>query len=354
MKLPFVMVYFACLRAMERQRLVDSYHEVKNAFLNTGISWRTYGLIACFALSSWITVNGIWSELPVIVLSAPEKWQIASYTVVIIQLGFAGPLLFSLANRLCPRIFNEKFTIYLLFIIGILSCLFLALWYKETTMIDGKAHSVVLMVLVFFLALVDCTSSVVFLTFMSFYDPRYITALYIGESLCGLLPGVAAIIQGSPTCNHFNHTGQNSTSLHDGVLFSGSVYFIILLLMMLTSCVAFICLNTLPFAKKEQSSEVMVVSALQEEDTEELIEEAHLGFCCDSSCLSSSQLLVFFFIQAIVSGFSFGILPSLSPYSFEPYGGPSYHLGKILSWRCFLNQISSIYFTIFVEYYWRE
>ena len=334
------MAYSCFTRMMER--LAGSYREAKNALVNTNLSWRTYSLIACFALSSWITVNGVWSELPVIVIYAPEKWQIASYTVVVIQLGFAGPLLFSLANRLCPRIFTEKLTIYLLFLIGILSCLFLAIWFKETTKINGKPHSVALMVLVFTLALVDCTSSVVFLTFMAMYDPRYITALYIGESFSGLLPGLAAIIQGSPAvvCNSTkNHTGthENSTAQPSdgGLLFSANTYFIILLVMMLFSCFAFLALNFLPFAVKEQcGAEVIPVTDAfvqhcngpterKELISKELVPEVNYL----SSCLSSRRLVVLFFVQAVVSSFTFGILPSLSPYAFEPYGIASYHLG---------------------------
>lgn len=334
------MSYSLFTRVMER--LVDSYREAKTALVNTDISWRTYSLIACFALSSWITVNGIWSELPVIVLYAPEKWQIASYTVVIIQLGFAGPLLFSLANQLCPRIFTEKLTIYLLFLIGILSCLFLAIWFKKTTKVDGKPHSVALMVLVFTLALVDCTSSVVFLTFMAMYDPRYITALYIGESFCGLLPGLAAIIQGSPVvvCNSTNHTGANENSTSQpsdaGLLFSASTYFIILLAMMLFSGFAFLALNFLPFAVNEQCVEVITNHVAQQcngqTDRKELInDEREPEVKFGSPCLSSRRLVILFFTQAVVSSFTFGILPSLSPYAFESYGMASYHLGMDFS-----------------------
>ena len=321
------------------ERLVESCRNAKNALVNTDISWRTYGLIACFALSSWITVNGIWSELPVIVLYVPEKWEIASYTVVIIQMGFAGPLLFSLANRLRPRIFTEKLTIYLMFFIGILSCLFLSMWYKTTTNIGGKPHSVALMVLVFTLALVDCTSSVVFLTFMAFYDTRYLTALYIGESFCGLLPGLAAIIQGSPSpiCNNSSNAsfGNSTSGQYDdsGLLFSASTYFIILLVMMLFSGFAFLALNYVPFAVKEQLTETVTNVAAQHcndatDRTELISQELDTEIKCQSSCLSNRGLSTLFFLQAIVSGFSFGILPSLSPYAFAPYGMPSYHLGN--------------------------
>ena len=337
------MSYFSCTLVSMMNRLVESYREAKNALVNTDISWRTYSLIACFALSSWITVNGIWSEMPVIVLYAPEKWQIASYTVVIIQLGLAGPLLYSLANHLCPRFFTDKLTIYLLFVIGILSCLFLSIWFKETTTIDGKPHSVALMLLVFTLSLVDCTSSVVFLTFMVMYDPRYLTALYIGESFCGLLPGLAAIIQGSPRyacCNDTNGTGMRnsstSTSADTGLLFSATTYFLILLAMMIFSGFAFLALNSLPFAVKEQNNAEVVANTVVQQndgiDTTELIsEEVEPEVRFGGSCLSSGALAILFVIQAVVCSLTFGILPSLSPYAFEPYGMPSYHLGMIFA-----------------------
>ena len=85
--------------------------------------------------------------------------------------------------------------------------------------------------------------------------------MYIDESFCGLLPGLAAIIQDSPevVCsNSTNHNGthRNSnaqTSSDDSLLYSGMTYYIILLVIMLLSDIAFLALNALPFAVREQS-----------------------------------------------------------------------------------------------------
>ena len=326
---------------MERLRL--KWREGRSALKNINISWWTYGLISCFSLSSWITVNGIWSELPVLVLFAPEKWRLASYIVVIIQLGNIGPLLFSLANRLRPHFFTEKLTIYVLILIGILSCILLSLFWKRTSTINGAQHSTALMVLVFTMALVDCTSSVVFLTFMVLYDPRYITALYIGESLSGVVPGLVAIIQGSPKtpCNTTNHTSSNSAD--NGLLFGADIYFIILFIMMLICGVAFLGLNCLPFARDEQKSVqfASIYSSVSDDDddsgTNIVIEDHNEPITIkdsDRMLYSSSDIsrkhIVLFCIQAIVCGFSFGIIPTLSPYAFEPYGNTVYHIGKVL------------------------
>ena len=53
--------------------------------------------------------------------------------------------------------------------IGTLASLLLALFWHETTVVGGTEHSTALFVLVFFLATVDCTSSVLFMPFMAVF-----------------------------------------------------------------------------------------------------------------------------------------------------------------------------------------
>ena len=332
-------------RKMERLRL--KWREGRSALKNINISWWTYGLISCFALSSWITVNGIWSELPVLVLYAPEKWRLASYIVVIIQLGNIGPLLFSLANRLRPHFFTEKLTIYVLILIGILSCILLSLFWKRTSTINGAQHSTALLVLVFTLALVDCTSTIVFLSFMSLYDQRYLTALYIGEALCGLIPGLTSIVQGSvqkASCNttsdHHHSMNSTSGSSHDHLLFGPDTYFAVLLTMMIVSGSAFLGLNFIPFAKREQRNELFkdTTTNLLSEDLPDFTNSDRLFIdntpspevLPRSPRISGKRHIALFCMQAIVCSFSFGIIPTLSPYAFEPYGNVVYHLGMVI------------------------
>ena len=58
-------------------------------------------------------------------------------------------------------------------------------------------HSTSLFVLVFFLSLVDCTSSVLFLPFMAIFRDIYLNSYLIGEGLSGFIPSVVAIAQGN-------------------------------------------------------------------------------------------------------------------------------------------------------------
>lgn len=61
-------------------------------------------LIILFGVSSWVAVNGLWVELPVLVDTLPESWQLASYIVITTQLANLGPLLFSA----CRRVWSQK------------------------------------------------------------------------------------------------------------------------------------------------------------------------------------------------------------------------------------------------------
>ena len=49
-----------------------------------------------FGISSWIEINGLWVETPILVQRLPEAWKLASYIVVITQLANIGPITYSI------------------------------------------------------------------------------------------------------------------------------------------------------------------------------------------------------------------------------------------------------------------
>ena len=53
-------------------------------------------LAALFGISSWVEVNGVWVQTPILVQKLPEQWKIASYIVVITQLANIGPIVYSI------------------------------------------------------------------------------------------------------------------------------------------------------------------------------------------------------------------------------------------------------------------
>ena len=137
-----------------------------------------------------------------------------------LQVANVGPIVYTIANRVAPNKVKEWPVVYLIIVVGAAACLLLAFFWDHTSHVLGKERSSSLIALSSLLALVDTTSSVVFLPYMAIFKVHYMTAFYIGEGLSGLIPGIVGLIQGvgsSPDCKnvsvviHNSTTGQNFT-----------------------------------------------------------------------------------------------------------------------------------------------
>ncbi|XP_031228108.1 solute carrier family 52, riboflavin transporter, member 3 isoform X2 [Mastomys coucha] len=177
------------------------------------MAFLTHLLVCVFGMGSWVAINGLWVELPLLVTELPEAWYLPSYLTVVIQLANIGPLLVTLMHRFQPGSLSEVPVIFLILCIGTAACILLAFLWNKTSWIQGGQHSVAFIVLTFFLALVDCTSSVTFLPFMSQLPTYYLTTFFIGEGLSGLLPALVALVQGSGITTCVNATETPGTTL---------------------------------------------------------------------------------------------------------------------------------------------
>ena len=234
------------------------------------VSFITYGLFCVFGLGSWVAINGVWAELPVLALALPECYGLAAILSVIIQLANVGPLVLTIAKLIWRKLGWNQLHLEIvsvggLVMIGLTSTIFLSLFWFRVDTIAGQQHSVALIALVFFLSLVDCSSSVVFVPFMKHYPVVYLSALYIGEGLSGVLPSVIALIQGS--VNNSLHCRTNFDREPElGVRFHSGVYFI-LLAVMITACgVGFLSILLLPQPRKEKKK-AAIHALLIEEDS---------------------------------------------------------------------------------------
>ena len=154
-------------------------------------------LSICFGIGAWISINGVWVELPLLVEALPEGWALPSFMSIVIQIANIGPITYTVVRSLWPSVPLEKPAIYLLMVIGTLSSLLIAFFWDATSVIGGVNHSTGLLVLLFCLSLVDCSSSVLFMPFMARFRQVYLTSYLIGEGLSGLLPSLFALIQGN-------------------------------------------------------------------------------------------------------------------------------------------------------------
>ncbi|KAM6929142.1 solute carrier family 52, riboflavin transporter, member 3-A [Lycodopsis pacificus] len=313
-------------------------------------------VLACaFGLGSWVAVNGLWVELPLIVNTLPEGWELPSYLTVIIQLANLGPLLVTLMHKLCPGRLKERVVIYCILSIGVLSCVLLAFFWDKTTIVAGASRSTAFFIITFFLSLVDCTSSVTFLPFMMQLPAKYITTYFIGEGLSGFIPGVVALAQsvGIAKCVNSSQTAGNHTngslwSSHTEYLppnFSTEVFFVLLAVMMCISLAAFAALNRLPRTFELSTENLVrdtvasVCSGLENPGAEtdgEGVKHQGEGEA-PSKPLSagpkhSVYQMTFIYIMVVwVNCATNGLLPSVQTYSCMSYGSLAYHLSAALA-----------------------
>lgn len=307
----------------------------------------TYVLVVLFGIGAWIAINGLWVELPVMVQEIPESWSLPSYLTVIIQLGNVGPLAFTILNLFHPRKINEVSVTYVLIIIGISSCSLLALFWKETAYIAGAERSVALLILSFFLATVDCTSSVAFVPYMARFRFVYLSPYFVGEGLSGLLPSLVALAQGvgegashekcaAPlTINSSNATNSTSQSWGPGPRFSTDVFFWFLTGMMVLCGLAFLGLNTLPVIKKQKVQTPSMTSSasdMYELQNIDNVEGRPKQYIDNPVIEQSTRTNVFLLIVlAVINGLSNGIIPAIQSYACIPYSYYIYLLTLTLS-----------------------
>lgn len=321
----------------------------------------THVLACLFGIGSWVAINGMWVELPLIVNDIPEGWYLPSYLTIIIQMANIGPLFITLMHRFRPGVLDERPVIYAIVTVGVVATLLLAfLWKFRVTFADGE-HSAALLSLSFLLSVVDCTSSVTFLPFMMRLQPQYLTTYFIGEGLSGLVPALVALIQGVGVVHCKNASANANVSMgnlsFDGELevhyqpanFSAQGFFLFLSVMMMVCLGAFLLLNLHPAVAREHKSKgyiddskrVEKIDISQSPNSETPEQRPMLDFPEGSvikrrssfgkGTYSRIELVFIFVVLAWVNALTNAVLPSVQSYSCLPYGNQAYHLAATLS-----------------------
>uniref|UniRef100_A0A8C7WZN1 Riboflavin transporter n=1 Tax=Oryzias sinensis TaxID=183150 RepID=A0A8C7WZN1_9TELE len=304
------------------------------------MSLLTHVLACLFGMGSWVAINGMWVELPLVVEKAPEMWLLPSYLTVLIQMANIGPFFVTLMHRFRPGVLDERPVIYFIVVLGIVSTFLLAFFWEHTVVIAGSPRSVPLLILSFLLSVVDCTSSVTFLPFMMTLRPQYLTTYFAGEGLSGLVPALVALVQGvgvvdceNATLHGDTSTG-NSSSAGSGELiakyqpakFSVQVFFVLLSIMMVVSLVAFILLNHHPAVARDRKREQYFF-----EDQENKKREQSLSLHAQTP----EQKPMLGPLEGARgeprSSFGKGTYSNLETFSCLPYGNKAYHLAATMA-----------------------
>ncbi len=251
-----------------------------------------YISVILFGLSSWIGVNGIFSQLPIFAAVLPEKWAVASKMALALQLANIFPVLFLLIISAMPRKYKYNFdtiSIYGICILGIVGSVLLGLFWDKTEFIGGEQTSFWMLVFVFLTGSVDCTTSVIYFPFISNYNYLYTSALTVGEGLTGGIVGIVGFIQ-QPGSEHPR--------------FSVLVFCIILAAVIVLSALAFTFLRFSWIGK----------SQLRDTNAER---EIIAMLVTPRWKLSYTYRLIL--AQMLISFFENGILVSIGPYLFQNY-----------------------------------
>jgi len=338
------------------------------------VSGPVYIAVMLFAMSTWIAIGGIWVEMPLLVNTLPESWNLPSYLVIIIQCANLGPATYAIWDKMRrrkpnnerqqqqqqqhARIDTEVVVSLIILFTTILSMLLLSLFWDRTAMIASENRSVALLILVFLASLSCCTSSVVFLPYMARFRSVYISAFYLGMGLSGLVPGLLGLVQVAelqPQCRNepdINDTVTN-TVLNVTIIgvvhyssrrFSVSAFFVLITVLLCVSAAAFCCLNFAQKCRGEMTASddlAEIASAIRPTELTDLESREYPGndviqsenIVTDRTHVIRqrrrflSLLVTIFIISALWNG----VMPSTQSYTCLPYGNIVYKLSVSMS-----------------------
>ncbi|XP_034017032.1 solute carrier family 52, riboflavin transporter, member 2 isoform X1 [Thalassophryne amazonica] len=300
----------------------------------------THGLIALFAMGSWISVNSLWVELPVIVDVLPEGWNLPAYLSVLIAFGNLGPIMVTITHHCAPGRLNERLLIHCIQILAVVASIFLAVFWSHTVTVAGVKRSVPFLLLTFVLSLVCCTSSVTFLPIMFQYPPQYIRTFFIGQGLSALFPCIVALGQGVSKleCKIVNGTVKPEYLREN---FPAQNFFGFLFVMLSVSTLSYFLLTRRQTAlqQDEPQQESGDVDAAMKVEEMDLLHNGGMSMSSKEVVVeeqSSAQTfwnlrnIYFLTLLAISNALTNGVLPSVQSFSCLPYNAMTFHLSVVL------------------------
>ncbi|XP_005943590.1 solute carrier family 52, riboflavin transporter, member 2 [Haplochromis burtoni] len=303
----------------------------------------SHGLMALFAMGSWISVNSLWVELPVIVGVLPEGWNLPAYLSVLIAFGNLGPIAVTITHHCAPGRLNERLAIHCIQILAVVASAFLAVFWCHTVMVAGEQRSVPFLVLTFVLSFVCCTSNVTFLPFMFRYPPQYIRTFFIGQGFSALFPCIVALGQGvgKLECKIVNGTVQPEYLKEN---FPAQNFFWFLFVMLSISALSFLALTRRPSESTQGSQPPPPqesdsgAAAKDEEETHRLYngetpvseEQVRVEEQPPAQTFWTPRNIFLLVLLAISNALTNGVLPSVQSFSCLPYGTMTFHLSVVL------------------------
>lgn len=307
----------------------------------------THGLIAVFAMGSWISVNSLWVELPVVVSELPEEWNLPAYLSVLIAFGNIGPVAVTVFHHCAPGRLNERVVIHCIQVLAVVTSAFLAIFWSHTVTVAGHERSLPFMIFTFVLSFVCCTSNVTSLPFMFRYPPQYIRTFFIGQGFSALFPCIVALGQGvgKLECKTVNGTVKPERLKEN---FPAQNFFWFLFVMLFVSALSFLILTQRQTEQTHSPPESDSTAAQNRDETHPLHngtpvseQQVQLEEQTPVQTFWTPHNIYLLALLAVSNALTNGVLPSIQSFACLPYGTMTFHLSVVLGnianpFACFL------------------
>ncbi|XP_076611063.1 solute carrier family 52, riboflavin transporter, member 2 [Chaetodon auriga] len=301
----------------------------------------THGLIALFAMGSWISVNSLWVELPVVVNVLPEEWNLPAYLSVLIAFGNLGPIVVTIIHHCAPGRLKERLSIHCIQVLAVAASGLLAVFWSHTVVIAGEKRSLPFLLFTFVLALVCCTSNVTFLPFMFRYPPQYIRTFFIGQGFSALFPCVVALGQGVGKLECKMNANGTVEPEYLKENFPAQNFFWFLCVMLSISSLSFWALTRRTTESPEDASPQEADKAAEAKYGEETHplhnggtpvseEQTQVEEQAPAQTFWTRRNIYLLSLLAVCNALTNGVLPSVQSFSCLPYGTMAYHLSVVL------------------------
>ncbi|XP_069032375.1 solute carrier family 52, riboflavin transporter, member 2 [Embiotoca jacksoni] len=300
----------------------------------------THGLTALFAMGSWVSVNSLWVELPVVVRVLPEGWNLPAYISVLIAFGNLGPIAVTVMHHCAPAHLNERLVIHCIQVLAVVASALLAVFWSHTVTVAGEERSLPFLLFTFLLSLVCCTSNVTFLPFMFRYPPEYIRTFFVGQGFSALFPCIVALGQGVSKleCKTVNGT---VTPEYLKENFPAQNFFWFLFVMLAVSALSFLALTrrqtqSLQDTPPQESDKA--AQAKNGEETHRLYdggapvseEQVQVEEQPPAQTFWTRRNIYLLALLAVSNALTNGVLPSVQSFYCLPYGTMTFHLSVVL------------------------
>ena len=216
---------------------------VTRSNLDTALLWVAF---IVFGTVSWVPATAFFTQLPVFILTLPEKYKLYADLDAAMELGNIVPALLFL--------FGSSFQIFRKYNATIIRWICAAALLTTTMFAIGwhvtisNSTSIVVIVGAWVAGVVGSTSMLVLFNFASKFGTKAMTAMSMGIGLCSAVTNIIGVTQGIPALKEKSSHPISENPLEE-LNFSPSVYFIIITCWLLAAVVFFFLLDIGPLAR---------------------------------------------------------------------------------------------------------